>query len=102
MTVQELIKVLEKLPAEVEVRFRVGNDLEDRDFYAKSQLRTAETLNFMGLSRIESLQEFVDGESDDDLSYVEISIAPTFQDYYQTKKYAAEFDAIVGDLELRR
>ena len=102
MTVQEFIKVLEQLPANSEISFDVGRNLKERDYLAKAQVITAEALHFMDVSSIISNQDFYEGELDVYTNSVTIAITPRLCSYAYAEVLAAEFDAIVGDLELRR
>ena len=97
MTVKELIEILQELPKEAFVTFKVGEDNDEANRHAKVQLRSGDAMSFMQITRVDTHQLICNGECDD--GGVFITLHDENYRFESFRKYEKEFDDITSGID---
>lgn len=99
MTVKELIEILQELPKEASVNFKVGGGERDADRHAKVQLRSGEALCLLSIKELVYDQHYWDEVPED--GWINIILHDRNYSSAGVMKYVDEFDDLVRGIKLR-
>ena len=100
MKVKELIEILQELPKEASVRFKVGETEDEANRHAKVQLRSGEAMQCLEMTRVDSEQLFCNGVCD--LGVVFIFLHDDNYRFELFRKYEKEFDELTCGIDFRK
>lgn len=99
MKVKELIEILQELPKEASINFRVGEGERTANDHAKAQLRTGEVLSLLRLQKVDYKQYiYSDNAEAGFINLVLYEMNYTPRDFL---KYVNEFDELTDGIDIQ-